>query len=151
MPDASNADAVTSEAPHEPLGKLLLRFLRFGFLAWGGPAAQIAMIREEIVEEERWISRERFNRVLAVYQVGAFLAGLARGNRGRPRGSHLRRRPRPPVRLDGEGGGRGRGHRSGSGGVRAPPPLIAHRAASRFGFPPTVAVHTGLRHPDVRS
>jgi len=31
--------------------------------------AQIAMIRKELVEEERWISRERFNRVLAVYQV----------------------------------------------------------------------------------
>ena len=31
--------------------------------------AQIAMIRQELVEEERWISKERFNRVLAVYQV----------------------------------------------------------------------------------
>lgn len=31
--------------------------------------AQIAMIRQELVEEERWITRERFNRVLAVYQV----------------------------------------------------------------------------------
>jgi chromate transporter len=27
------------------------------------------MIRQELVEEERWISRERFNRVLAVYQA----------------------------------------------------------------------------------
>jgi chromate transporter len=27
------------------------------------------MVREELVERERWISRERFNRVLAVYQV----------------------------------------------------------------------------------
>lgn len=73
------------------------RFLRFGFLAWGGPAAQIDMIRQELVEDEAWISRERFNRVLAVYQalpgpeahelcvyfgmvargrVGALLAGL---------------------------------------------------------------------------
>ncbi|MGD9728768.1 MAG: chromate efflux transporter [Nitrospiraceae bacterium] len=46
-----------------------MRFLRFGFLAWGGPVAQIAMIRRELVEEERWISSSRFNRVLAVYQV----------------------------------------------------------------------------------
>jgi hypothetical protein len=38
-------------------------------LAWGGPVAQIAMIRQELVEEERWISRERFNRILAVHQV----------------------------------------------------------------------------------
>jgi len=31
--------------------------------------AQIAMIREALVEDERWISRERFNRVLGVYQA----------------------------------------------------------------------------------
>ena len=55
--------------PREPYGKLFLRFLRFGFLAWGGPVAQIAMIRQELVEEEKWISRERFNRTLAIYQV----------------------------------------------------------------------------------
>ncbi len=55
--------------PAETYGGLFLRFLRFGSLAWGGPVAQIAMIRQELVEEERWISRERFNRVLAVYQV----------------------------------------------------------------------------------
>ncbi len=55
--------------PREPYGALFLRFLRFGLLAWGGPVAQIAMIRQEMVEEARWVSRERFNRVLAVYQV----------------------------------------------------------------------------------
>jgi chromate transporter len=55
--------------PREPLGRLFLRFLRFGALAWGGPVAQIAMIRQELVEEERWVTREQFNRALAVYQV----------------------------------------------------------------------------------
>lgn len=55
--------------PRQPHGRLFLRFLRFGLLAWGGPVAQIAMIRHELVEEEQWITRERFNRVLAVYQV----------------------------------------------------------------------------------
>jgi chromate transporter len=83
--------------PHQSYLKIFLRFLRFGFLAWGGPFAQIAMVREELVEEEKWVTRERFNRVLAVYQalpgpeahelcvyfgmiargrIGAFLAGL---------------------------------------------------------------------------
>lgn len=52
-----------------PLLQLFLRFLRFGLLAWGGPVAQIAMIKRELVEEERWISPARFNRLLAVYQV----------------------------------------------------------------------------------
>jgi chromate transporter len=55
--------------PRENHMQLFLRFLRFGLLAWGGPVAQIAMIREELVEREAWISRERFNRVLSVYQV----------------------------------------------------------------------------------
>jgi chromate transporter len=45
------------------------RFLRFGLLAWGGPVAQIAMIKRELVEEEQWVSPTRFNRLLAIYQV----------------------------------------------------------------------------------
>ena len=49
--------------------RLFLKFLRFGALAFGGPVAQIAMIREDLVERERWLSRERFNRTLAVYQA----------------------------------------------------------------------------------
>ena len=55
--------------PHQSYISIFLRFLKFGLLAWGGPVAQIAMIRQELVEEEQWISRERFNRVLSVYQV----------------------------------------------------------------------------------
>jgi chromate transporter len=58
-----------ARVPREPLGRLFLRFLRFGALAWGGPVAQIAMIRQELVEEERWVTRDQFNRALAVYQV----------------------------------------------------------------------------------
>lgn len=50
-------------------GALFLRFLRFGALAFGGPVAQIAMIRRELVEEERWLSSDRFNKLLAVMQV----------------------------------------------------------------------------------
>ena len=48
---------------------MFARFLRFGFLAWGGPVAQIAMIRRELVEEQKWLDPARFNRLLAVYQV----------------------------------------------------------------------------------
>ncbi len=53
----------------ETLSSVFARFLRFGFLAWGGPIAQIAMMYEEIVERERWMSKEQFNRVLGVYQA----------------------------------------------------------------------------------
>lgn len=52
-----------------PLPQLFLKFLRFGLLAFGGPVAQIAMIREALVEDEGWISPARFNRLLAVMQV----------------------------------------------------------------------------------
>lgn len=44
-------------------------FLGFGLLAFGGPVAQIAMIRRELVDTQGWISPERFNRALAVYQA----------------------------------------------------------------------------------
>lgn len=50
-------------------GALFLLFLRFGMLAFGGPVAQIAMIRRELVDEARWISSAHFNRLLAVMQV----------------------------------------------------------------------------------
>ena len=63
------SDFTKSDIPPISFWQLFLRFLHFGFLAWGGPVAQIAMIRQELVEEENWISKEKFNRVLAVYQV----------------------------------------------------------------------------------
>jgi chromate transporter len=53
----------------ESFPALFWRFLRFGLLAWGGPIPQIAMIREELVEREGWISNDRFNRVLGLYQA----------------------------------------------------------------------------------
>ncbi|MDQ5832415.1 MAG: chromate efflux transporter [Actinomycetota bacterium] len=48
---------------------IFVRFLKFGALAWGGPAAQIAMIKHECVDEERWVDEETFTKTLAVYQV----------------------------------------------------------------------------------
>ncbi|HEU4498302.1 MAG TPA: chromate efflux transporter [Sphingomicrobium sp.] len=51
------------------LAAIFARFARFGLLAWGGPVAQIAMVKRELVEEEQWLTPERFNRLLAVYQV----------------------------------------------------------------------------------
>jgi chromate transporter len=53
----------------DSFGAIFRRFLRFGALAWGGPAAQIAMISRECVDEEGWMDREAFAKTLAVYQV----------------------------------------------------------------------------------
>ena len=72
MTTTAGNPGATSEVvgvPRESLGQLFWRFLRFGFSAWGGPVAQIAMIKQELVEEAGWITRDRFNRVLAVFQV----------------------------------------------------------------------------------
>jgi chromate transporter len=90
-------DSAPVPATADSPASIFLRFLRFGALAWGGPAAQIAMIKRECVDEERWVDEETFKRTLAVYQVlpgpeahelcvyfgrlrggrlGAFLAGL---------------------------------------------------------------------------
>jgi chromate transporter len=54
---------------HDPPGSIFWRFLKFGALAWGGPAAQIAMISRECVDEEGWVDEETFKKTLAVYQV----------------------------------------------------------------------------------
>jgi chromate transporter len=56
-------------AAGDPPGAIFARFLKFGLLAWGGPAAQIAMIKRECVDEERWVDDETFKKTLAVYQV----------------------------------------------------------------------------------
>lgn len=61
--------AAASDVPNLSLPALFLKFLGFGALAFGGPVAQIAMLREALVERERWIDSARFNRLLAVLQV----------------------------------------------------------------------------------
>ncbi len=53
----------------DPPGSIFVRFLKFGALAWGGPAAQIAMIKRECVDEEGWVDETTFKKTLAVYQV----------------------------------------------------------------------------------
>jgi chromate transporter len=58
-----------AQPPSLSYASLFFRFLRFGALAFGGPVAQIAMIRRELVDDERWIGSAAFNRLLAVMQV----------------------------------------------------------------------------------
>jgi chromate transporter len=67
--DASAIERPTPSGSADPLGAIFIRFLKFGCLAWGGPAAQIAMIKRECVDEEGWIEEASFKKLLAVYQV----------------------------------------------------------------------------------
>jgi chromate transporter len=53
----------------ESLFSIFMMFLRFGLLAWGGPVAQIAMLKDELVDKQHWIMPEKFRRALAVYQA----------------------------------------------------------------------------------
>jgi chromate transporter len=68
--DSPRVVETPTPAPHaDRPGAIFLRFLKFGALAWGGPAAQIAMIKQECVDQEQWVDEETFKKTLAVYQV----------------------------------------------------------------------------------
>ncbi len=47
-------------APAATLRELALLFFRLGTTAFGGPAAHIAMMEDEVVRRRRWLTRERF-------------------------------------------------------------------------------------------
>jgi chromate transporter len=51
-----------SIAPKEggTLAEVAKQFLRLGFIAYGGPAAHVAMMEEEFVRRRGWLTRERF-------------------------------------------------------------------------------------------
>lgn len=55
---SNDAPATTDEAGR--LREVTTLFLRLGFTAFGGPAAHIAMMRDEVVRRRGWISDERF-------------------------------------------------------------------------------------------
>src|ERR1700740_260475 len=59
---ADNMVASTqSETKRErPLLEIAKEFLRLGFVAYGGPAAHIAMMEEQFVRRRAWLTRERF-------------------------------------------------------------------------------------------
>lgn len=59
-----------SNVPHLSLLKLFwFFFYNFGLFAWGGPVAQIALIKDRLVLQDKWITLERFQRVFSVYQI----------------------------------------------------------------------------------
>src|SRR6188472_2454202 len=57
---------MSSEAAVSPtvqplgFGEALAYWLKLGFISFGGPAGQIAVMHQELVERRRWISEARF-------------------------------------------------------------------------------------------
>jgi chromate transporter len=51
------------------VGEVAALFLRLGFTAFGGPAAHIAMMREEVVRRRGWMSDERFVDLIGVVNL----------------------------------------------------------------------------------
>jgi chromate transporter len=49
-----------STAPQVSFGEALRFWLKLGFISFGGPAGQIAIMHKALVEEKRWISEGRF-------------------------------------------------------------------------------------------
>ena len=58
LPQSQSASAGGAE--RGSLTELALFFLRLGTTAFGGPAAHIAMMEDELVRRRKWLSREKF-------------------------------------------------------------------------------------------
>ena len=61
MDEAGNSHRSRTEvAGKTNLRELALFFLRLGTTAFGGPAAHIAMMEDEVVRRRQWVPREKF-------------------------------------------------------------------------------------------
>jgi len=80
-------------APPAPvsLGEAFKYWLKLGFISFGGPAGQIAMMHQELVEKRRWISEHRYLHALnycmllpgpEAIQLAIYIAWLMHGVRG---------------------------------------------------------------------
>ena len=80
-----------SETRDASLGDIAIVFLKLGTIAFGGPAAHLAMMEEEFVRRRHWITHEQFLDRLATAnlipgpsstEVAIFVGQLKRGWRG---------------------------------------------------------------------
>ena len=53
-------DILPKTIPQIPFAEAFRYWLRLGFISFGGPAGQIAIMHQELVEKRRWISERRF-------------------------------------------------------------------------------------------
>src|SRR5688500_8521224 len=62
MTPADDDRSIIPELGAEPrrLREVALLFLRLGFTAFGGPAAHVAMMEDEVVTRRKWLDRQHF-------------------------------------------------------------------------------------------
>ena len=54
------AEAPSGAVAYPTFGEAFFFWLKLGFISFGGPAGQIAVMHQELVEKRRWISERRF-------------------------------------------------------------------------------------------
>ena len=81
----------TTAPPMPTLGEAFKYWLKLGFISFGGPAGQIAMMHQELVERRRWISEHRYLHALnycmllpgpEAIQLAIYISWLMHGVRG---------------------------------------------------------------------
>jgi chromate transporter len=87
----SDAAVPTTPPPAPTLGEAFKYWLKLGFISFGGPAGQIAMMHQELVERRRWISEHRYLHALnycmllpgpEAIQLAIYISWLMHGVRG---------------------------------------------------------------------
>jgi chromate transporter len=91
-PALPHAEAAAQTAPAAPSFTQALRFwLQLGFVSFGGPAGQIALMHQELVERRRWISERRYLHALnycmvlpgpEAQQLATYIGWLMHGVKG---------------------------------------------------------------------
>lgn len=61
-----NKDKKELEVKHESLFEIFKVFLKLGFTAFGGPAAHIALMEEELVSKRKWTDRQQFMDIIGL-------------------------------------------------------------------------------------
>ncbi|MDP2752475.1 MAG: chromate efflux transporter [Rhodocyclaceae bacterium] len=87
----SNTAIPTTAPPTPTLGEAFQYWLKLGFISFGGPAGQIAMMHQELVERRRWISEHRYLHALnycmllpgpEAIQLAIYISWLMHGIKG---------------------------------------------------------------------
>lgn len=88
---ATQTDEVTAVPRRVSLGEAFRFWLKLGFISFGGPAGQISIMHQELVERRRWISERRFLHALnycmllpgpEAQQLATYIGWLLHGARG---------------------------------------------------------------------